>query len=275
MLRNNRLLATSFVISLAINLTFLHLVGNSDLFEHADVIQDLRSQEIEVYKPPTPEKPQPKPKIAPPKPKPAAIIQPPKPTIKRTLPPPPVPQPHLTPPPAAAPRPTHPAPQPAIFVRTRPPLPRPNARPDPFVPLGPRRAVTQPVPRPAVNLGSHSAQGTISEPPTPPVTQPVVTPKPLLPDRAEPVPDTDNGNWPDVTLPDDVDVSSLTSSTIVISFEVDKRGRPRGARVKRSSGNSEVDNEMIEAVMKMRFKPAVQNGEAQEMEDEHAFSVGN
>ncbi|HEX5324430.1 MAG TPA: hypothetical protein VFW40_11630 [Capsulimonadaceae bacterium] len=301
----DKLLAYSFAASIALNAFFLILVGNSGIFQHADAIQDLRAQQIEVYKPPIPEKPRPLPKVVPQKSKTEPKIHPRRPEVK------PVPSSHPKPAPTPQPapvqnhtaQPTRPAP--AVFVRTSQQSTRPNPRPDPFVPLSPHPGVahprvSQPVPRPAANIGSTSAQGAVvaqpspapvfhAAPPQPVAPQPAAQPAPR-PDPTPPAPaDTPKprprstehdrgtpeivGDWGALTLPSDYDPNTLTTTRIEARWVVDKTGHARHISVP-SCGNSEIDDQIRRFIEDHHYEPAVQNGEPQDCPIEHTFVIG-
>lgn len=259
-----RLLAWAFAASLAINFTFLLLVGNSDIFQHADVLRDLRAQQIKVYKPPIPRKPKPKPKLKPPpkppKPKPVAKPKPlpqPKPVVRRVVPPP---RPRKM---VAAATGSHSA-NGTIAV--------PVSSGDVGVPTN---TITPPPPTPAPPQPKPTPPPTPAPAPPPPTPKPQPAPppkpKPVLADRA--VPEPDRGVWPDLSIPGDTDMSTVTNSSLVVSFEVDASGHPRHIRVKNSCGNQDIDDAAVELIQGMRFKPAVQNGEPEDMQMEHEFDV--
>src|SRR5579862_8373992 len=176
MMPRNKLLAGSFAISFVLNAFFLILLGNSDLFQHADAIHDLRAEQIIVFKPPVFEKPKPTPKVTPPPVKHNVTAHPIKMETKRPVAPQP-PPPVQTTVYQAQKQPTeHPTAHAAVFVKAQPPQPR--SRPDPFVPLPPHVSVS-PAPHPAVDLRSHSSQGTVPTPPSPaPVFHPDPSPAP-------------------------------------------------------------------------------------------------
>lgn len=267
----NKLLGWAFAASIVINITFLVLVGNSDIFQHADVLRDLRAQEIKVYKPPIPQKPRPKPKPRikpPPKPKPPH----PKQVVKPRIPPPP-------PQPKPVVRRAAPPPRVKVAVSTGSHVTSGNGPAMPANPEGevgqPTESVTTPPPTPPPPKPTPPPPTPAPAPPPKPQPAPAPpppAPKPAIPDRASPVPDT--GNWPDLSIPGDVDLSTVTNSALIVSFEVDENGHPKHIRVKRSCGNDDIDTQAVQTIQGMRFKPAVQNGVPQEMDMEHEFDVG-
>lgn len=60
-------------------------------------------------------------------------------------------------------------------------------------------------------------------------------------------------------LPDGVELGQLESTTVIISYEVDESGHPTNVKVRKRSGNSELDEKCIEAVRRARYLPAVQD----------------
>ena len=262
-----KLLAWAFAASVVINITFLVLVGNSDVFQHADVLRDLRAQEIKVYKPPIPQKPRPKPKpkIKPPKPK----------------PPPPKPKQAVKPPPQLKPVVHHapPPPRVRVAVSTGSHVSSPNGVAMPTNPGGtvgvPTASVTPPQPAPTP---PPQPKPTPSPPaPTPPPqpkpepkpASPPPAPKPAIPDRVTP---EIIGSWSDFTLPGDVDMSTITNTTINATWDVDTSGHARDIKFD-SSGNDEVDERIREFIRDHHYEPAVQNGVPEDSPMEHEFDI--
>lgn len=70
---------------------------------------------------------------------------------------------------------------------------------------------------------------------------------------------------------DDVDFGSLRSTTVVISFDVDREGQATNIRVKRGSGNRGLDEACKQAVQSGKFKPAVQDGMYVKARGEYSF----
>jgi hypothetical protein len=298
----NKLLAFSFLASFALNATFLALVGNSGLFRRTGLPNNLRAVQIEIYKPPVAEKARPKPKLTPPPIKhnlPLAhpVIQP---TNRPRLPQPVQPA-RTTVYQKPKPQPAQPVPHTAVFVRRQPP--QPTNKPATHASAPPHTAVSLPATHPAVNLGSHSNQGSLAVPAAPtnpaPVTHSVATQQPVTPQAVEtptpaPVqprpatvedqpksksPPGDNGTpeviggWSDLELPDNYDPSTITRARIPAHWVVDKTGHARSIKFP-SSGNSDVDNVIREYIENHHYEPAVQNGEPQDCALEHTFVIG-
>jgi len=85
----------------------------------------------------------------------------------------------------------------------------------------------------------------------------------------------------EATAPDNLDVSadgiesgSTTSNEIVISYTIDESGHIKGARITKSSGNSELDRRVLEALRRARCQPAVQDHIPRESHEEYHFPVG-
>jgi TonB family protein len=249
--------------SIIINVGLVIVVGNSDIFQHADMIRDLKTREIKVYKPPIQEKRKPKPKPPPPPPPPKAV--PPPPTAKpiTNTPPPPRPVQQVQQPTPQVPQP----PQPAVPVSTgsvstqgtvsAPPstgqvgTPAPPPEPTPAPP--PPKPEPEPTPPPPA-----------PKPEPPPAPKPEPPPPPPPPKRtdlasgATPEP---RGAWHDINMPDSVDLSTLSSNEIQVIFSVDTDGKPFKIRIKKSSGSGDLDNAAIAAISGMRFKAAQQGGD--------------
>lgn len=242
--------------SLIANLCLVVIVGNSDIFQHADAMRDLKTREIKVYKPPVQEKRKPKPKPPPPPP-PKNQPPPPKQTILQAIrqivphvnQPPPVPVPVATG--SASTQGTVDVPQSTGQVGTPAPPPAPEPKPEP-PPAPPPPPAPKPEPAPA------------PAPPPAPVPKPAPPPPPQPPKRTDlaagDIPEP-KGAWRDLNVSGDIDTSSLSSDKVVVVFDVDTDGKPFHIKIKQGSGNSDVDNAAITAISGMRFKPAQQGGD--------------
>ena len=76
---------------------------------------------------------------------------------------------------------------------------------------------------------------------------------------------------PQPRVSDDVDLAALRSTTVVVSFEVDREGQATNIRIKRSSGNSGLDEACKQAVQSGKYKPAVQDGMFVKARGEYSF----
>lgn len=147
------------------------------------------------------------------------------------------------------------APAPAVAVPAPAPAPVPA------------QVVEHPAPQPAPAIVAPSPAPAPAPSPAPAPARPART------DLADGAVPEAIGDWPDINLPSDIDPSTISSSVVVISFEVNEAGRPTRIRIKRSSGNSDVDDCARRAIESMRFKPAQQGGEAVEASLEHEFQI--
>jgi TonB family protein len=98
----------------------------------------------------------------------------------------------------------------------------------------------------------------------------VVPAKPRGVTRSQAVPE---GGWGDVTLSADIDVTSLSSTSIVVHFTVDESGSPTNIHIVRSSGNADLDAQVKDLIKHKHYEPAMQDGVALSAEAEHTFSV--
>jgi len=128
----------------------------------------------------------------------------------------------------------------------------PRQEPPPQAIAPPQNVDEQPTPAPLA-APPHSADIAPAEAPPPVHSQ-----RSDLADGAAP---EAIGAWPDLTISSDVDASSLSSNTVIVQFDVSETGRPEHVRIKRSSGNSDVDESARKAIESMRFRPAQQGGE--------------
>jgi len=257
---SDRILGYAFLASVFVNIGWITWVAHSDIFGSANNITAARETKIKVFHP-IPQKPKPKP----PKPLPP--------------PPPPKQQPHIKPPPQLhIPRPTPPRPQPpkqtiqvARTTRSTPNqivLPSVPDSPRPTKPFVPTYTPTPPAPNAPIVPDSPPTPtpAPIVEKPAPVVEKPapvIEKPKPAVvrhPDNWVPI-DTQEAQEiidVDVSL-DGVTAESISNNKVVISYTIDESGRVRGARVKTSCGNSELDNRVLDAVRQKRCVPAIQD----------------
>jgi len=274
---SNRILGYAFLASVFINIGWITWVAHSDIFGSANNLTAARETKIKVFHP-IPQKPKPKP----PKPLPP--------------PPPPKQQPHIKPPPQLhIPRPTPPRPQPpkqtiqvARTTRSTPnqivlPSVPDSARPTkPFVPTytppppGPPAPVVPDTPAPAPAPAPVAKPAPPAEKPAPPVEKP----KPIVvhhPDNWVKI-DTQEASFPkdlgDNVSTDGIESGSITNPKVIISFTIDENGHARGAHIKESCGNSELDNRFLDAVRQGRGVPAIQDHIPRDAPSSLSFSVG-
>ncbi len=275
----DRILLYSVVGSLLVNLGWLALVSNSNLFGGGGVA-DLTPKLVKLVKPPIPQKPKPK-KPKPPPPPPKQKVVPPK--IRPLKPPPPhqVPRPQPrqpTPVHRMAVATTHNAravsnvvvPETAPNVDQKPTASGDSAVVTPPAPAPP--PPTPPAPTPPAPAPAPPAPVVHHDPPPPPAPKPPPPPpsKPKIADRNEPA---IIGSFSDISLPE-FDATTLNSPSVTVTWEVDERGRTSSIKF-RPTGNSDVDSAIRNAVQGFRFKPAAHNGEAEAAHMEHTFQLGN
>ena len=82
------------------------------------------------------------------------------------------------------------------------------------------------------------------------------TPPTKLADRTDP---EVIGSWSNIELPE-FDPSTLSSTSVLVSIEVLSTGLSNRVTLEHSSGNSDVDRAVKDAISRMRFRPAVHNG---------------
>ena len=255
---SNRILGYAFLASVFINIGWITWVAHSDIFGSANNITAARETKIKVFHP-IPQKPKPKP----PKPLPP--------------PPPPKQQPRIKPPPQLhIPRPTPPRPQPpkqtiqvARTTRSTPnqiALPSVPDNPRPTKPFVPAYTPTPPAPPAPVVPDTPTPAPAPAEKPAPIAEKPapvVEKPKPVVvrrPDNWVPIDTQEAEGVSDVDVSlDGVTAESISNNKVVISYTIDEAGRVRGARVKTSCGNSELDNRVLDAVKQKRCVPAIQD----------------
>ncbi len=254
----DRILVWCFLASILINLGFGLWLNYADIYGEKRQADANKVMKVAVYKPPIKQKPKPKPKVIPPKPK---II----PKIVHKLPPP-----RPTPPKAPPQHFTvghHSTSKTAIVVEAPPP-PVDNT---PVQPVAPDNTTVQQAPvAPPAPTPSVKYEPPVQAPPAPPAhkTAPPPPPKPTPPpplrhppnyianvESREATIDDSSIKTPDTSA---MDTSSFTGSCI-ISCEVDENGHLSGARVKKSSGNNDFDNQCLDAVRAGRGTPAVQD----------------
>lgn len=308
---SNRLLAYSFLVSVLVNIGWVVWVAHSDIFGGASGIVATRETKIKVFhpiaqkrklKPPRPLPPPPPPKQPP-------HVKPPPPLrIPRTHPPPP---PHVQPSRPQPPRPKL-VPRTISVVRTKAAtknpilLPKNTNKPQPKNPILPGpdpkdaklrddkaradaqaaadakakadaqaaadakgKADAQAAADAKAKADARAAADAKAKADRPKVEVHRVGWTPIVEQEAAP-----QGEWQSPQIPSDVDPGTLTSSTVVISFEVSEKGRATNIKVRTRSGNSEVDDACQEAVRSMRFQPAVQDHYFQSAHLTHKFDVG-
>lgn len=275
----DRILAYSVIGSLFVNMGWLVWVSNSNLFGGASPAE-LTPKLVKLVKPPIPQKPKPK-KVKPPPPPPKQKIIPPK---VRPLKPPP---------PHQVPRPQQPVHRVAVAVThntravstitvpdTAPntnqlptasgdsPLPTPPApTPQPPAPVAPPAPTPQPPVPVAPPAPVYHAPPPVHHDPPPPPPKPQGWVPIETQEATAPPPNLDVSS-------DGIESGSTTSSEIVISYVIDKTGRIGEARVTQSSGNSELDRRVLEALKRVRCQPAIQDHIPRESHEEYHFPVG-
>ena len=268
---SDRILGYAFVGSVVINIIWVALVSNSNLFGKGGVANVLHERPMKVFKP-IPVKPKPKPvKPPPPPPKPKLqkikpIIHPPRPT-----------------PPQPTRRPVSVAHTSNKFAKTAPSIPPspPVNNEKPFVPdLGPPTPVAPPVPptppAPPTPTPTPPAPPVIkSPPPAPPVVR-LPPPPPPRPRNYSPIP-MQEASYPE-GLASDVSAEGIdpppTGNKVVIAFTIDETGHFRNVHVRESSGSTELDNRFLEAVRRGRGTPAIQDHIPHDQPESISFSVG-
>lgn len=79
------------------------------------------------------------------------------------------------------------------------------------------------------------------------------------------------GDYDSPQVPEE-DAEGISGKTVTVAWSVDERGRPVNVRVKRRSGNAEVDRICEDIIRHMKFRPAVQDHYFQEAQMSHDFS---
>lgn len=272
----DRILKACFSASVAANLLFVVLVSHSDLFGRAASFVNLREKPVKIYTP-VPVKPQLKPpKMVAPPPPPKQRPQPP---IKR----PPlihISRPQPTRVPTHIPKVATPSNRGTITpinVSSGPDVPKPNEQSIPNDTARPNNMAQTNDNSSKSDEPLHS--GVASQPDkveksAAPTIQPLVTvasPPPATPDREEP---EIVGSFDDLYLPS-FDPTTVSVSQITATWDVNEQGHPSGIHLSpKSSGNSDVDAAIIDAIRKFRFKPRVHNGKPQPAEVTHTFTLG-
>jgi hypothetical protein len=83
------------------------------------------------------------------------------------------------------------------------------------------------------------------------------------------------GQFKDVTVPGDVDPTTLASTDVIAYFTVDPSGHAHFQRVSPSTGNDELDNEIRRIVEEQIFKPATDHdGNPISFPCSHEFAIG-
>jgi TonB family protein len=301
---SDKILLPCFIASIAVNAVGVIVVANSSIFSperHVETVKPIeRPAEVLIARRAAPTPKPPEPTLTPlPTPTPPPTPQPkvtPTPNLQQTPPPPETRQQRTT----ATPKPNQPAPKlamrnlglgstskrsdgPAISAnevtgdarRGKPQATTEFAQ-------GPKQAVdATPVPPPPAPEPTRTVPVAppTPAPPTPPPPPPTPTPTPRPtpqptprvdtrePDRQEPL----IVRVPQPRVSDDIDFGSLRSTSVVISFDVDREGQATNIRVKRGSGNSGLDDACKQAVQNGKYKPAVQDGMYVKAHGEYAF----
>ncbi len=273
---SDRVLGYAFGASIVINIVWVALVSGSNLFGKGGVIPVLHEKPLKIFKP-IPVKVKPKPPKPPPPP-PKQKVQPKITPIHPHTPPQPTHQ-HVS---VRTTHNTHATS--TLTAQTSPPSP-----PGPFVPTqGPTSPPAPPAPQ------TPPAPPTPQSPPSPPVVAPPAPkapppppppPPPRLPPPPPPRPrnytpiDSQEagpvGDYTEAHPPEGLDISTLSSTSVTISFEIDENGHASGVHVTHSCGNSEMDDACKEAVRNTRFQPAVQDHLKLRASAEHTFDVGS
>lgn len=254
----DRILIWCFLASILINLGFGLWLNYADIYGEKRQADANKVMKVAVYRPPIKKKPPPPKKIIPPKPKiqPRVVHVRPRPT-----PPPPRPTPpqhfnlgnHSKSPTAIAVEPA-PTPQPTVVQPVEPtnitPAPTPP-QPKPEPPAPPVKYEPPAPPAPVYHAPPAPPKPVYHPPPPPP------RPKNYLPniDRREATLDDSSIKTPDTSA---MDTASFTGPC-VISFEVSETGRISHARIQKSSGSHDFDNECLDAVQGGHGTPAVQD----------------
>ncbi len=253
----DRILVWCFLASILINLGFGLWLNYADIYGEKRQADANKVMKVAVYKPPIKQKPKPKPKVIPPKPK---II----PKIVHKLPPP-----RPTPPKAPPQHFTvghHSTSKTAIVVEAPPP-PVDNTPVQPVAPENTTTAPTPPAPTPPAPTPAVKYEPPVQAPPAPkpappkpvyhPPPPPPQHPKNYLPDidSRQATLDDSSIKTPDTST---MDTASFTGPC-VISFEVSESGRISHARIQKSSGSHDFDNECLDAVQGGHGTPAVQD----------------
>lgn len=265
----DRILKFCFTASVVVNALFVTWVSHSDLFSSGVMLPPLRETQIKIFKRPPPPKPTPKVKPPPPPKEQPHVLTPP---LLHVQPPRPVEhvqQVHLTSSVRSASNLQMPASPPAplasVIPATPGPVTTPPASPTQISePVAPAPSPPAPEPRPEVALPP-------APPPVPPPPPPTKTPG-WSPIDVQPA-SLPDGIGSDVST-DGIDAGSITNSKVVISFTIDETGYVRKARVKESSGNSELDNRFLEAVKRGHGTPAIQDHIRRDQPYSLTFNVG-
>lgn len=268
---SDRILGYAFVGSVVINIIWVALVSNSNLFGKGGVVNPMHEVRARVYKP-IPIKPKPKP-VKPPPPPPKQKVQPKITPIHPHTPPQPTHQ-HVSVRTTTNKRATS-----TLTAQSSPPSP-----PGPFTPTaGPASPPSPPVPP------TPPAPPSPPSPPSPPVVAPPAPPAPPPPPpRLPPPPPPRPRNYTsidsqeagpvdgyaDVSLPSGLSIAELSSTTVTVEYEIDENGHAINVHVTKHSGNSDLDEACKEAIRSTRFKPAVQDHLKLRASGSHDFNVG-
>ena len=266
---SDRILGYAFVGSVVINIVWVVLVSNSNLFGKGGVVNVLHEQRVKTFKP-IPVKPH---KVKPPPP-------PPKPKLEKIKP-------------ITHPRPTPPQPQrhqvsvrTATNKHTTSTLTAPPAPPAPATPFTPTPPGVPPTPpAPPAPPTPPAPPAPPANPPAPPANPPAPPPPPPPPRLPPPPPPRPRNYSPiavqEASYPDglggDVSAEGIdpapTGNKVVIAFTIDETGHFRNVHVRESCGSSELDNRFLEAVRRGRGTPAIQDHIPRDQPESISFSV--
>ncbi len=258
----DRLLSYCFAGSVAVNFGFALLLSRADLFGGATQTptRDMHRMPVRVYHPPVKAPPKPPVKVVPPK----LTVTPPRRVVQRVRP---VPKPPVLPP--APPRQPPPVGSRVAFKQ-----------PDTW-PVGP--ADSHSLGKPALPDNGEKQKPTV-DPPSVPIVPPRPPVKPDLPAKTDNTPQWENqsadvtpsapiGDWPRPEPPSDMDASSITGSC-VLRVSVSEQGRVARVQITQSSGSAEFDRLCADAVKRIRFQPAIQDGVARAAQYDKEYTFG-
>ncbi len=67
------------------------------------------------------------------------------------------------------------------------------------------------------------------------------------------------GDYSQPSMPEGLDLSTLSSTTVTISFEIGVDGSPSDVHISKSSGNSDVDRACEDVIRQTKYRPAIQD----------------
>ena len=251
----DKLLYYSTVISVLVNILFVILVGNSDIFQQQATKNEIRAMHIKIVRPPIKKKKAPpKKKLPPPIKKPPPVKQlppPPTPVVQHT-----VVQRVIVPP----------KPQPIAVVSSS------KGNETISAPTTPVAPPVQPAPTPPAPVVVATPPPPKPPPPPPPVEAPPAPKLVRLVVRAQAAP---VGVFRDVTIPQDLDPSTLTATDVTVYFRVDESGNAHFERMSPpTTGSSELDDQIRKIIGEQKFQPATNPaGMPVSSEDKHEFSI--